>query len=328
MGASDHPLVSFVVLCYNTERYVSECIRSILAQRGDFDFEVIAVDDCSRDGTREELRSLSCPQLQLIEHRENQGHAASINEALREARGTYIARIDSDDRYRPDFLAVTIPKLEQHREVGMVYGDAAVINDRGEQTEAGSDRRHGGRDFKGMELIPLLAENFICAPTIVARREAWLGCLPVPEGLAFHDWYFTLLMARDYEFYYVNQVLADYRVHAGNLHTRITLDKTEESSILWMLERVFGQIEKTPELEREKRRRRRRIYASQYWTMANKYFGAAMNDDARRCYRAVVRHSPVRLLSWTLLRRLAATYLDRNTYEEFKRFVKPAVPGR
>src|SRR5258705_6750881 len=133
MQTNGQPLISFVVLCYNTERYVGECIESILAQKGSYDFEIIAIDDCSPDGTRKVLRSFSDPRLRLIEHETNLGHIAAINHALTQTRGAYVARIDSDDRYRPDFLMETVPLLERFPEVGMVYGDAALIDKNGVQ---------------------------------------------------------------------------------------------------------------------------------------------------------------------------------------------------
>src|SRR2546427_530885 len=81
-----------------------------------------------------------------------------------------------------------------------------------------SDRQHDGKPFKGCELIDLLQWNFICAPTIIARRECFLRHLPVPSNLSFHDWYFTVKIAQEVEFYFVPSVLADYRVHEGNMH--------------------------------------------------------------------------------------------------------------
>ena len=193
-------------------------------------------------------------------------------------------RIDPDDRYRPYFLKETIQKLEMYPEVGMTYGDVALINDRGEINVERCDRKHGGRDFKGNELVQLMEMNFICAPSVIARREAWIDALPVPDGLAFNDWYFTLMMARKSEFYYMNRVLADYRVHGENHHHKIVVNKSEEGSIFWLLDRICNEVENDAGLERQKQQARRHIYGAQYLDMANKYFGCGFDADARRCY--------------------------------------------
>ena len=185
-----------------------------------------------------------------------------------------------------------------------------------------SDRVHHGRPFYGNEFIALLMENFICAPTAIARREAWLEALPLPHGIAFNDWYFNLMMARKRPFCYLPQVVADYRVHPSNHHVRIVRDRTEEKSIRSLLDQVFAQPESDAELERQKRAERRKVYGAQYLTLADKYFGHWMSGDARRCYAKAIAYHPAYLLSFTVLRRLAATWLDERSYDRLKRMLK------
>lgn len=316
------PLVSFLIPSYNYGRFLSDCLRSIFAQQGGFDFEVIVVDDASTDDTRVILERWTDPRLSVIVHERNRGHAATVNEALEIARGQFIARIDPDDRYRPDFLVQTVVKFYDFPEVGLVYGDAAIINEQGDVTQAGCDRKHAGQDFKGNEFLALMEENFICSPTVIARRDAWLNAAPVPLDLSFHDWYFTLMMARRCEFYYVNRVIADYRVHSGNWHSRISRDGSEEKSIFRLLDQIYVVREDNPVLERKKQRLKGRIYAAHYRTLADKYFGFGMDDDARRCYIRAVRLRLSHVFTTALVRRLLGTYLGRRRYEALKLVLK------
>ena len=319
------PLITFIIPCYNYARYLPDCLNSILQQEGKFDFEIILIDDASTDDTGEVIRSYNDPRIRVITHAVNVGHAGTISEGLKLARGEYVARIDPDDRYRPGYLSRVIPKFEAHPEVGLVYGNVSLIDEHGATSVGRGDRVHGGRDYKGCELVALLGQNFICAPSVMARREAWLKALPVPEWLAFNDWYFTLMMARQYEFYYLDEVLADYRVHGTNHHSRIVLNKTEEPSIFWLLDKIFSTPETSPELEIAKQRARRRIYGAQYLDMADKYFGCDYCGDARRCYLAALRHHPAYLLNPGVLRRLLATFIGRKTYESSKSTVKAVL---
>lgn len=321
------PLVSFVVPCYNYGRYLSDCLRSIFDQEGKHDFEVIVIDDGSTDNTQEVLRLFLDPRLRIIHHPMNLGHVATINEGLSQAKGLFIARIDPDDCYRPYFLSLVLEKFYTYPEVGLVYGDAALINDRGEITVEYSDRIHEGYDFKGNEFLRLLQENFICSPTVIARREAWQKTLPVPENLAFHDWYFTLMMARECVFYYINRVLAGYRVHAENWHSKVVREKKEESSIFWLLDFIFSTQEKTRQLQEQKQRVKRRVYAAQHLTLADKYFSFQMDADARRCYLRALRSRPYYFFKPSLLRRLAATLIGLRIYERSKSFVRTNLRG-
>jgi glycosyltransferase involved in cell wall biosynthesis len=322
---SHEPLISFVVLCYNHARFVGDCLDSIFAQERKRPYEVLLVDDASSDGSQEVVLSYRDPRLRTILHPRNLGHIATLHDGIAAARGRYIARIDSDDRYRAGFLHDVIDLFHQYPQVGLVYGDAALIDERGVITAPRSDNSHRGRDFRGNEFIRLLERNFICAPTVIARRECWESVLPVPDGLAFHDYYFTLMMARQWQFYYLDRVLADYRVHNGNLHTQIARDRREEESIFWLLNHIFGQTEKEEALEQKKRRVRRRVLAAHYLEHATKYFGFRMDMDARRCYLRAIRHRPQHLLQAATVRQLLGTCVGRKCYETFKAIVKSLV---
>lgn len=317
--SSASPLVSFVVPCYNYGRFLPDCLNSIFGQKGNYRFEVIALDDASSDDTPAVLAGFRDERLRIVRHEKNEGHVRTISQGLRESRGQFVARIDPDDRYRTCFLSEAIPVFERDPEVGLVYGDAALIDYQGRIDAERTDTVHRDKPFTGNEFIPLLIRNFVCAPTVIARREAWLETLPVPPDLAFSDWYFNVMIARRYKFHYAGRVLADYRVHAANHHSKVIADKTEEPSIFFLLDRIFAETERSPEMQREKLAARGRVYAAQYLTLANKYFGNGMAADARRCYLQTIRHAPAHLLSFVTWRRIVATYLGPESYNGFKR---------
>ena len=316
------PVVSFVVLCYNLAAYVGECIDSILAQKSDVPFEVVVIDDASTDHSAEVLARFDDPRVRVIRHATNAGHARTVNEGISLARGEFIARMDADDRYRPEFLSKTIAIFEANPDVDLVYGDVCIINDQGRVTVAQCDVVHGGKAFKGRELIPLLERNFICSPSVIARREAWLRVPPVPDHLPFHDWYFTVSMARKGLFYFLNEVIADYRVHDNNLHSAIAADGREERGVHWLLQSIFDQQEADPILERGKRRARRRIYASHHFDAAEKYFGCNRWADARRCYgRALAEYPSIALRRGLIRHWLATLLLTPAAYSSLKRSI-------
>jgi glycosyltransferase involved in cell wall biosynthesis len=324
MMPSAQPEVSFIVPCYNYGRYLPECLESIFAQEGDWDVEVLVIDDASTDDSWSVVQRYA-DRARVMRNEKNLGHAATMTRGLHEVRGRFVSRIDPDDRLRRDFLASTVPVLRRHPEVGLVYGDVSHIDEHGVETLARCDRVHGGADFKGNEFTRLLASNFICAPSVLARREAWLEALPIPDGLAFNDWHFTTMIARRHDLYYVDKVIADYRVHPANLHTAIARSGREEESVLRVLGRYFEEVEATPELEREKRARRDEIYAEHYADFARKYFGTRQYAHARRCYLAAVRHRPSTIVSPEVLRHLFATFVGERTYERLKSIAKRAL---
>jgi glycosyltransferase involved in cell wall biosynthesis len=312
------PELTFVVRAYNYGRYLAECLNSIFAQSDAPRFDVLVIDDASDDNTPEVLAAIDDPRLVVIRHKRNRGHAHTMNEALRLAKGEYVARIDPDDRYRPHFAAVAVEVLRRRPAVGLVYGDVALIDDQGRMTRSRTYSRPTPGDFEGNEFLRLLAGNFICSASVVARREAWLACGDVPEWLACDDWFFNLMIAHRHDLHFIDDVVADYRVHDGNHHTRVVRDRTEEPSVIWLLNRVFAETEDCAQEEAAKRRVRRRVYADHYLALADKYFGLAMTSDARRCYLRALGWDPQVSLRLGPMRRLAATMVGQRRYEQLK----------
>lgn len=322
------PEVTFVVLCYDLGRYVGECVDSILGQEGSEDFEAVVVDDASTDETATVLKRYTDPRVRVITHVKNRGHIGAVEHGLRVARGRYVVRVDADDRYKPHYLSSVLPVIRARANVGLVYANVDLIDEAGRITGRALDDAHGDRDVEGNELLRLLERNFICAPTVIARREAWLKALPVPGGLAFHDWYFTVMIAREWDFFHRGGVLADYRVHPGNLHTRIVRDRTEEPSIFRVLDMVFAATDRTTALGRAMIRHRRRIYGAHHLTLARKYLWAGMSRDARRCYLRAVAYRPRYLTDWSVSRQCVGAIMGQRAYTRLKTFARAVRPAR
>lgn len=312
-----NPLVSFVVPTYNAAPFLAACLDSIFAQTATNDFEIILVNDASPDDTDAVARRYTDARLTYVRHEKNCGHVVTINKGFALARGKLIARIDSDDRYRPNFLERTLPVFTKHPDVGLVYGDIAIIDANGNLLNERSDMQHGGRDFYGDEYLALLEENFISAPTVIARREAWNAALPIPDGLGFSDWYLTQRIARSFPLYFCADILAEYRLHTSNLHRQMVRDYSEERTILNLLDKAFAE----PDHASEKKAKRAQVYAIQYARLADKYFGQGMYADAQRCYKLAARIKPAVMGNAGLLRRFAATF-SPDVYARVKRVMR------
>ena len=107
-------LVSIVMPSYNTEQYIADSVKSILAQTYP-DWELIIVDDCSTDRTVEIVRSFNDPRIRLFRNERNSGAAVSRNKALREAKGKWIAFLDSDDVWLPEKLMKQIRFMTENK---------------------------------------------------------------------------------------------------------------------------------------------------------------------------------------------------------------------
>lgn len=110
---SSNPTISIIVPVYNTEQYLPKCLDSIAAQTFT-DFEVLMIDDGSTDGSGEICDRYSQSDSRfIIIHQSNQGVSASRNNGLKQARGNYIAFVDSDDYVHPQMLELLYMAIRQ-----------------------------------------------------------------------------------------------------------------------------------------------------------------------------------------------------------------------
>ncbi|MEJ7685862.1 MAG: glycosyltransferase [Variovorax sp.] len=97
---SSGPLLSYIVLSYNYERYIGKTLQSILAQTVQ-DFEIVVVDDKSKDRSVEIVSAMADPRIRLFKNESNLGGAASYNKAILQARGEWLVNLDADDWIDP-----------------------------------------------------------------------------------------------------------------------------------------------------------------------------------------------------------------------------------
>ena len=106
-------LVSVIMPSWNTSNFIAESIQSVIDQTYE-NWELIIVDDCSTDNTDEVVAKFTDKRIRYFKNEKNSGAALSRNRALREARGEWIAFLDSDDLWNPDKLEHQINFMNEH----------------------------------------------------------------------------------------------------------------------------------------------------------------------------------------------------------------------
>jgi len=105
------PKVSVIVLTHNRPEMLRQAIGSILRQTFQ-DFEIVLVDDASRDNTPEVIKSFGDHRIKYIRHEVNKGEAGSRNTGVTNSSGDYIAFLDDDDEWLPEKLERQMRLLE------------------------------------------------------------------------------------------------------------------------------------------------------------------------------------------------------------------------
>ena len=212
------PIVSVIIPAYNTAAFIAASLESVFAQTLS-DFEVIVINDGSPDTT--ELEQVLAHYLGRIIYlkQENRGPGAARNLGIRQARGEYIAFLDSDDCWLPDYLASQIKLFEEAPLLDVVYSDAQHY---GEPSLAGKTYMQTCPSNGLVTLEALIREDCqVITSCTVARRHVVVDVGLFDERLDFRG-------CEDYDLWlrilynggriaYQKKVLARYRSRPGSL---------------------------------------------------------------------------------------------------------------
>jgi GT2 family glycosyltransferase len=114
-------LASVIIVTYNHKRYLEQCINSVLKQ--DYPYEVIIIDNCSQDGSAQQVRE-NYPGVKLIESEENRGYGAGTNTGISHAIGEYIAILNPDTIVETGWLRNLVKPLDN----GKVITSAKILS--------------------------------------------------------------------------------------------------------------------------------------------------------------------------------------------------------
>jgi tetratricopeptide (TPR) repeat protein len=202
--------VTVIIPSYNRANYLPVAIDSILAQSYPV-FEIVVVDDGSTDNTAEVVKAYS-NQVSFYE-RGHQGVSAARNYGLDMAQGDVIAWLDADDVWEPEFLASTVPLLENDPALDGVYTGIAHIDEAGNLLPQSNIRTVPPQQL----FSALLEEDFVLTPTVVVRKCCFDQAGRFDEQ--FHiceDYDMWLRLAKSFTLQGVSQPLVRVRIHSGN----------------------------------------------------------------------------------------------------------------
>jgi glycosyltransferase involved in cell wall biosynthesis len=209
-------LVSIVMPSYNTGKYIAESIQSVLAQTYK-NWELIIVDDCSTDDTDAVLKQFCDPRIRYFKNETNSGAAVSRNRALREAKGRWIAFLDSDDLWHPEKLQKQIGFME---EKGYAFSYTNY-------SEIGEDSVPLGVLVTGPKRITKADMYAYCWPgCLTVMYDADLvGLVQIADIKKNNDYAMWLQICHKADCYLLDEELGAYRKRSGSIsrHGYMTL---------------------------------------------------------------------------------------------------------
>lgn len=202
-------LVSIIMPSYNTAKFIDETVSSVLKQTYT-NWELIIVDDCSTDNTDEVIEKYrSDPRIKYLKNEKNSGAAITRNYALREAKGRWIAFLDSDDLWTKDKLEKQISFMEDN---GYSFSYTNYI-------EIDEESRPNGRSVSGPCKVSKLLMRSYCWPgclTVMYDAQK-VGLIQIADIKKNNDYAMWLKVCQKATCYLLEENLASYRKRSGSI---------------------------------------------------------------------------------------------------------------
>lgn len=242
--------VSVVMSAYNSVKYLSNAIESILQQTYR-DFEFIIVNDCSTDNTLEIIESFAKKddRIVIVNNVINSGVSKSCNHAINKiAKGNYIVRMDSDDIAKPERIKKLVDFLDQNSDVVVVGSNADFIDMNGEYIFTSNLPISDANIRKS-----LLKRATFINPTVAFRKESFvkIGGYYEPIKHYFEDYMLWIALSKIGQLAILNESLLEYRVVMNSISSK---EVSKEYKILEreIVHKGFATAEELNFIEKEK----------------------------------------------------------------------------
>lgn len=238
------PRVSIVIPAYNQAAYLGEAIQSALNQTYR-DYEIIVVNDGSTD-TTSEIASRYKDQIVYI-CQENRGLSGARNTAIRNARGEFIALLDADDVWLPEFLEKAVPLFSSYPQAAMVYSGYRYIDSQG--NEIGVPTRKVVPPDLATQIF-LKYGNWLVPSAVVFRRDFAIEVGLFDEELkAVEDTDLWMKLSRKGLMVGIPDDLVKYRRHGSNM----TKDPSHMiCALIKYFEKRYGSLDITSDTDLQK----------------------------------------------------------------------------
>lgn len=297
--ANTHPLVSVLFPVYNTARYLEEALESILAQTFE-DFELIIIDDGSTDASLKILQAYAARDARiLLSSRENKGLAQTRNELLGQAKGEYIAIMDSDDVALPYRLARQVEFLQKELDVVCLGGAFELIDEAGRMLVS----LPAPTNNEEIQQLMLAGHTAIHHATAMMRRASLLKVGGYPETMATGgDLDLFLRLGEVGKMANLTDTVLKYRQHMNSIsalkHTQQIEDKKVACEQAWERRGIEGHFEATEPWRPDSSNSSQHHFMLKYgwWAFNSSHRKTAINYGLR-----AIRFLPLKISGWELL---------------------------
>lgn len=277
--------ISVIIPTYNRGSLIERSVKSVLEQ--DYhNLEVIIVDDCSTDNTKEVIGSLDDGRIKYIQHTYNNGANAARNTGIKAAKGDYIAFQDSDDEWMPEKLSKQVKIFDDSddKNLGIVYTAFWKIEETIKKYIPSKDILKTSGDLHDT----LLGTNFISTQSLLIKKECLLNVGMFDEKLPrLQDWELLLRLSKHYHFYLVDEPLVNVYYTEGSISTN---QKKLTDTLILILEKHYDDFAKD-----------KKVLASYYCYISQQFYLASDKKETYYYCLKALKLDSLKLKLWFIL---------------------------
>lgn len=215
--------VTVLVVTYNHEKFIDQAIESVLMQQTDFEYEVVIIEDCSTDRTRDiviDFQKKNPNRIRLVLAEKNSNVRRACKREILNARGSYIAVLDGDDYWTsPQKLQKQADFLDIHKEWSICFHNTTILYDDNSKKPRNSNPPEQKRIST---LEDLLAGNFIPTCSVMFRSGLFESFPSWFDTVWAADWPLHILNAQHGKIGYIDEVMGAYRQHSDGMWNRLS----------------------------------------------------------------------------------------------------------
>lgn len=238
------PRVSVCIATYNHERYVHDCVMSVVAQANEVALELLIGDDMSDDRTGEIAQSLAArfPDTIYYFRRDSRmGGERNYQLLIERARGEYVCHLDGDDYWLPGKLALQVALMDSHPEFSASYTNALCIDDQGRAIGIFNNPQPAVMDFDYL----LSCGNFLNNSSVLYRASSRKKICDWPPDFA--DYKINLMLGTLGDFGYLNCLGTVYRMNSSASMIRHHGERVKEA--YWRAIQQFSEERGCPKIK-------------------------------------------------------------------------------
>lgn len=207
--------VTILMAAFNASKFIADSIKSALNQTFQ-NFELLIINDGSTDNTETIIQSFHDPRIRVIKNETNRGLIESRNIALLEARGNFIAILDSDDIAIPDRLEKQLNAFQNNPDLAVVGSRALIIDQNGNET---GERLDVFTDIDKIK-ITLFFENTIVHSSTMIKTKIFREVNGYQGDILIEDYDLFYRISQKYAIENLEDYLVKYRIHGTNISIR------------------------------------------------------------------------------------------------------------